>query len=175
VFGHISRYAYTHAHTVDQHILAVIVFLFSCFCNEYSNLFYTVLLLVKYYLAKTVFHLLSNVHCDLISPFSFTMFIFLFFFFFTSSYLLHCDISGSHAANMKMAVFCVVTPCSLVEVYRRFRGASCLHHQMDASPTFESSVNFYQTTRRNSTEDSHLDSYYDTYLLSFLYYFVTLS
>jgi hypothetical protein len=33
------------------------------------------------------------------------------------------------AASMKMAVFWVVVPCSLVEVYRRFRGACCLHHQ----------------------------------------------
>jgi hypothetical protein len=32
---------------------------------------------------------------------------------------------------MKKAVFWVVTPCSLVEVYRRFRGACCLHHQGD--------------------------------------------
>jgi hypothetical protein len=30
-----------------------------------------------------------------------------------------------------MAVFWVVTPCSLVEVYQRFRGPSCLHHQGD--------------------------------------------
>jgi hypothetical protein len=30
-----------------------------------------------------------------------------------------------------MAVFWVVAPCSLVEVYRRFRGAYCLHHQGD--------------------------------------------
>jgi hypothetical protein len=29
------------------------------------------------------------------------------------------------AASMKMA------PCSLVEVYRHFRGACCLHHQGD--------------------------------------------
>jgi hypothetical protein len=33
------------------------------------------------------------------------------------------------AASMKTAVFWVVAPCSLVEVYRRFRGACCLHHQ----------------------------------------------
>jgi hypothetical protein len=32
---------------------------------------------------------------------------------------------------MKMAVFWVVATCSLVEVYRRFRGAFCLHHQGD--------------------------------------------
>jgi hypothetical protein len=36
---------------------------------------------------------------------------------------------------MKMAVFWVVAPCSLVEVYQRFRGPCCLHHQGDeASP-----------------------------------------
>jgi hypothetical protein len=28
-----------------------------------------------------------------------------------------------------MAVFWVAAPCSLVDFYRRFRGASCLHHQ----------------------------------------------
>jgi hypothetical protein len=31
--------------------------------------------------------------------------------------------------SMKMAVFWVVAPCSLVEVYKRFRGPCCLHHQ----------------------------------------------
>jgi hypothetical protein len=31
----------------------------------------------------------------------------------------------------KMAVFWVVAPCSLVEVYQRFRGPCCLHHQGD--------------------------------------------
>jgi hypothetical protein len=30
-----------------------------------------------------------------------------------------------------MAIFWVVALCSLVEVYRRFRGAFCLHHQGD--------------------------------------------
>jgi hypothetical protein len=29
---------------------------------------------------------------------------------------------------MKMAVFWVVAPCSLVKVYRRFGGACCLYH-----------------------------------------------
>jgi hypothetical protein len=33
------------------------------------------------------------------------------------------------ATSMKMTVFWVVAPCSLVEVYRRFRGPCCLHHQ----------------------------------------------
>jgi hypothetical protein len=30
---------------------------------------------------------------------------------------------------MKIAVFWVVAPCSLVEIYQRFRGPCCLHHQ----------------------------------------------
>jgi hypothetical protein len=33
------------------------------------------------------------------------------------------------AVGMKMAVFWVVAPCSLVEVYQRFTGPCCLHHQ----------------------------------------------
>jgi hypothetical protein len=60
-----------------------------------------------------------------------------------------------------MTVFWDVTPCSLVQVYRRFRGICCLHHQgvllialmMEAAGTSETSVNFYQTTRRNIPED----------------------
>jgi hypothetical protein len=36
------------------------------------------------------------------------------------------------AVSMKIAVFWVVAPCSLVEVYQRFRGpCCCLHHQGD--------------------------------------------
>jgi hypothetical protein len=66
-----------------------------------------------------------------------------------------------------MAVFWVVAPCSLVEVYQRFRGPSCLHHQgdefialmMEAARTSENLVNFYQTTRRYNPEDSHLCSH----------------
>jgi hypothetical protein len=48
-----------------------------------------------------------------------------------------------------MKLFWGVAPRSLEEVYQRFRGACCLHHQVP-----ETSVNF--TTRRNITEDSHL-------------------
>jgi hypothetical protein len=85
-----------------------------------------------------------------------------------------------------MAVFWVVAPCSLVEVYQRFRGAFCLHHpgdhrpdvreerkelvrfqvltavvviialMMEAASTSETMVNFYRTTRRNTLEDSRL-------------------
>jgi hypothetical protein len=35
------------------------------------------------------------------------------------------------AVSTKMAVFWFVAPCSLVEIYRRFRGACCLQHQGD--------------------------------------------
>jgi hypothetical protein len=55
------------------------------------------------------------------------------------------------AASMKMAVFWIVAPCSLVEVYRHFIGACCVHHQ-GTSPWY-----FYQTTWCNSPEDSHLE------------------
>jgi hypothetical protein len=34
------------------------------------------------------------------------------------------------AVSTKMVVFWVATPCSLVEVYQRFRGPYCLHHQL---------------------------------------------
>jgi hypothetical protein len=57
-------------------------------------------------------------------------------------------------SKMKMAVFWVVAPCSLVEVYQRFRGPCCLHHQGDeAARTSETLVNFYQSTRRHNPED----------------------
>jgi hypothetical protein len=67
------------------------------------------------------------------------------------------------AANMKMAVFWVATQCSLVEFYQRFRGPCCheswvIALMMVAASTSETSVNFYQTTRRNNPEDSHLQS-----------------
>jgi hypothetical protein len=35
------------------------------------------------------------------------------------------------AAQLKMTVFWVAAPCSLVEIDRRFRGAYCLYHQGD--------------------------------------------
>jgi hypothetical protein len=43
-----------------------------------------------------------------------------------------------------MAVFWVVAPCSLV-----------IALMTEAARTSETSVNFYQTTRRNNPEDSH--------------------
>jgi hypothetical protein len=42
----------------------------------------------------------------------------------------------------KVTVFWVVVPCSLVEVYRRFRDACCLHHQGSYSATTGKTVIF---------------------------------
>jgi hypothetical protein len=49
-----------------------------------------------------------------------------------------------------MAVFRAVAPCSLVEVYRRITLIT------EAASTSETSINFYQTTRRKNPEDNHL-------------------
>jgi hypothetical protein len=38
------------------------------------------------------------------------------------------------AVSTKMAVFWVVALCSLAEVYQRFRGPYCLHHQGSDQP-----------------------------------------
>jgi hypothetical protein len=58
---------------------------------------------------------------------------------------------------MKMAVFWVVAPCSLVVVdISEMFSASIIALMMEAVSTSETSVKFYQTTRRNNPEDSHL-------------------
>jgi hypothetical protein len=41
------------------------------------------------------------------------------------------EISGSYGGEYEDVFFWVGAPCSLVEVYRRFRGACCLQHQGD--------------------------------------------
>jgi hypothetical protein len=51
-----------------------------------------------------------------------------------------------------MVVFCVVAPCSLVEVYQSFRGSCCLHHQGD----------------RYNPEESHLRTHCRENLKSYL-------
>jgi hypothetical protein len=65
--------------------------------------------------------------------------------------------------SMIMAAFWVVAPWSLVEVYRRSRGACCLHHLialvLEAASTYEASVNFYHTTWRKNPEDIHLQEH----------------
>jgi hypothetical protein len=54
----------------------------------------------------------------------------------------------------------MTAPCSLVEVYRRFRGAYCVHWVMtpimETVSTSETFVNFCQASRRNIPEDIHL-------------------
>jgi hypothetical protein len=55
--------------------------------------------------------------------------------------------------HFKMAVFWVVEPCSLVEA-SIIRAIITL--MMEAASTSETSINFYQTTRCYSPEDSHL-------------------
>jgi hypothetical protein len=72
-----------------------------------------------------------------------------------------------------MAVFWVVVPSSLVEVYRRFRGPFCLHHQGDIALTMEAArisvttVNFYQTTWHYNPENSHLCTHHRKNLKSY--------
>jgi hypothetical protein len=60
---------------------------------------------------------------------------------------------------MKMAIFWVVAPCSLVD----FRAL-----MMEAERTSETLVNFYQTTRRYNPEDSHLHTHRRENLKSYL-------
>jgi hypothetical protein len=66
---------------------------------------------------------------------------------------------------MKITVVWVVEPCTLIEIYQRYRrscAARCLliALMMEAVGTSETSVNFYQITRRNNPEDSHLQTEY---------------
>jgi hypothetical protein len=76
-----------------------------------------------------------------------------------------------------MAVFWVVAPCSLVDVYQRLRAASIIRAilmkfinvsevlaasivrailMMEVASTSVTLVHLYQTTRRYNPEDSHL-------------------
>jgi hypothetical protein len=56
--------------------------------------------------------------------------------------------------KMKMTAFLDIASCSVVEVYRRFRGAYVA--LMMTVSTSETSVKVYQTTPRNIPEDGHL-------------------
>jgi hypothetical protein len=46
------------------------------------------------------------------------------------------EISGSHGGENKNCFFWVVASCSLVELYRRFRGACCLHRPDDGGSKY---------------------------------------
>jgi hypothetical protein len=64
------------------------------------------------------------------------------------------------AASMKMAVFWVVVPCSLV-VYQYFGYIALM---MEAASNSEMSTYFYQTTWRNNPEDStFMEYFYELY------------
>jgi hypothetical protein len=41
------------------------------------------------------------------------------------------EVDSEFMGNMKKTAFWDIAPCSLAEVYRRFGGACCLHHQGD--------------------------------------------
>jgi hypothetical protein len=69
-----------------------------------------------------------------------------------------------------MVVFWVVAPCSLVEVtdVSEVFAASIIRAMtlmMEAASTFETLVNFYQTTWCYNPEDSHLIMFLTTFLL----------
>jgi hypothetical protein len=100
-----------------------------------------------------------------------------------------CEMSRSCGSEYEDERFLGKTPYSLVEVYRRFRGAYCLHHQgkilagptdsdisswvsahglfialmMEAVHTSETSVYFNETTRRYIPEGSYLKKYSSNY------------
>jgi hypothetical protein len=59
---------------------------------------------------------------------------------------------------LKIAVFWVVAQYSLEKFtdVSEVLVASIIRAMMEAASTSETSVNFYQTTRRNNPEDSHL-------------------
>jgi hypothetical protein len=56
-----------------------------------------------------------------------------------------------------MAVFWVEVPCSLVAVYRRFRGPCCLHHQGEES--YHPDDGSSKDPRRYNPEDSQLHTH----------------
>jgi hypothetical protein len=60
---------------------------------------------------------------------------------------------------MKMAAFWVVVPCSLIEVTDVSEVlAASIALMIQEKIASEMSANFYQTTRRNNPEDSHLNN-----------------
>jgi hypothetical protein len=79
-------------------------------------------------------------------------------------WLVRDKLQHTLSLKLKMALFCDVASCSLVDTGRRFRGAYCLHQLgtlpwallMEAVSTSETSVSMYQTARHNTPEDSHL-------------------
>jgi hypothetical protein len=62
------------------------------------------------------------------------------------------------AVSTKVAVSWVVAPCSLAEVYQRFRGPCCLHHQGDETCRIcsenEKNVRLYNLDWKSVGEDT---------------------
>jgi hypothetical protein len=49
-----------------------------------------------------------------------------------------CSVSlCSDIKSLKVTVVCDFAPCSLIEIYRRFRDAYCLHHRPEVESTSE--------------------------------------
>jgi hypothetical protein len=64
------------------------------------------------------------------------------------------------AVSFKMAVFCVVALCSLIEVNQHFRDPFCQHlHCSDVRGSKNLFVNFYQTMSCYNPEDRHIHVY----------------
>jgi len=64
------------------------------------------------------------------------------------------------AMTMKFTVLCNFMPCSVVNIYRRFRGACCFQRLRRSKILyrffFKTSKHFSQSTRRYVTEDGYL-------------------
>jgi hypothetical protein len=60
------------------------------------------------------------------------------------------------AVSIKMAVFCVVVPCRLVEVYQHFKGLYCPHHQSHETAVRKEYVRDKRTSQsRHSLSRTH--------------------
>jgi hypothetical protein len=59
-------------------------------------------------------------------------------------------------SSIKMAVFWVVAACNLLDVSEVI-AVSIIRAMTEAASTSKTSASFYQATRRNSPEDSHVD------------------
>jgi hypothetical protein len=61
------------------------------------------------------------------------------------------EISDSRGGEYEETVYWDAAPCSLVEVYRRFRGTFCLHHQGNRpGATSQKSSSEFKITIHNS-------------------------